>query len=57
MLAGDSGTVKIVPGGVDPKPIVVSGSVNEDKEKLIKEALQNPASLTTIIIHVRTEKK
>jgi 4-hydroxybenzoyl-CoA reductase subunit beta len=34
------GTVKIVLGGVDPKPIVVSGNVNDDKEKLIKEAIK-----------------
>lgn len=35
-----TGTVKIVLGGVDPKPIIVSGNVNDDKEKLIKEAIK-----------------
>lgn len=34
------GNIKIVLGGVDPKPIVVSGKINDDKEKLIKDAVK-----------------
>ena len=34
------GKIKIVLGGVDPKPIVVIGIANDEKEKLIKEAVK-----------------
>ena len=36
----NSGTIKIVLGGVDPKPVVITGSVKDDKDKLIKEAIK-----------------
>lgn len=36
----NSEKIKIVLGGVDPKPIVVIGNVNDDKEKLIKDAVK-----------------
>lgn len=36
----DSGNIKIVLGGVDPKPVVVTGTIHDDKEKLIKEAVK-----------------
>jgi len=36
----NAGQIKIVLGGIDPKPVVVSGSANDDKEKLIKEAVK-----------------
>jgi len=36
----NSGSLKIVLGGVDPKPVVVIGSVNDDKDKLIKEVVK-----------------
>lgn len=35
-----NGNIKIVLGGVDPKPIVVFGSKRSDKNELIKEAIK-----------------
>ena len=34
------GDIKIVLGGIDPKPVVVAGSMNDKKEELIKQALK-----------------
>ena len=35
-----SGAVKIVLGGVDPKPIVVQGTITDKREELIKQAVK-----------------
>ncbi len=34
------GKIKIVLGGVDPKPIVVAGTIKDDKNELIKQAIK-----------------
>ncbi len=34
------GQVKIVLGGVDPKPVVVTGTITDDKNELIKKAIK-----------------
>ncbi|MEI8280137.1 MAG: FAD binding domain-containing protein [Bacteroidota bacterium] len=36
----ESGRLKVVLGGVDPKPIVIQGTINDDFEELIKNALK-----------------
>ncbi|HRN43121.1 MAG TPA: hypothetical protein PK649_13780, partial [Vicingus sp.] len=33
--------LKIALAGVDPKPVVVEGNVNDDKEELIKKAVKS----------------
>jgi 4-hydroxybenzoyl-CoA reductase subunit beta len=35
-----AGKIKIVLGGVDPKPVVVEGTIKDDKEELIKQAVK-----------------
>lgn len=36
------GKIKIVLGGVDPKPIIIDGTVNDDRQELIKRAVKKP---------------
>jgi 4-hydroxybenzoyl-CoA reductase subunit beta len=36
----ENGTIRIVLGGVDPKPILVEGNVRDDKKELIKQAVK-----------------
>ncbi|HLG34586.1 MAG TPA: FAD binding domain-containing protein [Bacteroidia bacterium] len=38
----EKGKIKIVLGGVDPKPIVVKGSSSDKKENLIQQAMKKP---------------
>ena len=37
-----SGVIRIVLGGVDPKPIVVEGNAGDDREELIRLAMKKP---------------
>lgn len=36
----NKGKVKIVIGGVDPKPVVIEGTIDDDKNELIKKAIK-----------------
>lgn len=36
----NNGKLKIVLGGVDPKPVTVEGTINDDKKDLIKQAIK-----------------
>lgn len=38
----DKGTIRIVIGGVDPKPVLIEGNINEDISDLIKKAMKKP---------------
>ncbi|TAL57377.1 MAG: hypothetical protein EPN85_14290 [Bacteroidetes bacterium] len=38
----DHGKIKIVLGGVDPKPVVVGGTISSHVEKLIEQAVKKP---------------
>ncbi len=43
--ANKNGKVKIVLGGVDPKPVVVEGTNKSDREELIKQALKKSRAI------------
>jgi 4-hydroxybenzoyl-CoA reductase subunit beta len=40
-----NGKVKIVLGGVDPKPVIVGGTTKSDREELIKQALKRSRAI------------
>ncbi len=40
VAVSSSGKIRIVLGGVDPKPILVEGTTNDNKEELIKQAVK-----------------
>jgi 4-hydroxybenzoyl-CoA reductase subunit beta len=43
--ANKAGKVKIVLGGVDPKPVIVGGTNKSDREELIKQALKRSRAI------------
>lgn len=45
VTANKNGNVKIVLGGVDPKPVVVRGTSISDREELIKQALKRSRAI------------
>jgi 4-hydroxybenzoyl-CoA reductase subunit beta len=47
--ADKNGKVKIVLGGVDPKPVIVEGSNKSDREELIKQALKKSRAINNEI--------
>jgi 4-hydroxybenzoyl-CoA reductase subunit beta len=44
------GNIAICLGGVDPKPVVVKGNLNDDREEMIKEAIKYSRSVDNDII-------
>jgi 4-hydroxybenzoyl-CoA reductase subunit beta len=40
-----NGKLKIVLSGVDPKPVIVGGTINSDREELIKQALKRSRAI------------
>ncbi len=51
-----NGKVKLVAGGVDPKPIVVQGTMNDDKDELIKQVVKK-ARIVDNDVYSRTYRK
>lgn len=45
VTANKNGKLKIVLGGVDPKPVIVGGTTNSDREELIKQALKRSRAI------------
>jgi 4-hydroxybenzoyl-CoA reductase subunit beta len=45
VTAGKNGRLRIVLGGVDPKPVVVGGTFKSDREELIKNALKRSRAI------------
>jgi CO/xanthine dehydrogenase FAD-binding subunit len=45
VTSGKNGKLKIVLGGVDPKPVVVEGTSKSDREELIKLALKKSRAI------------